>query len=146
MAHSEHLPIFKLAYGLCLYLDQVVSSFPRYHKYALGAELRECSRRLLRLVVRANSRRDRTATLYELRETAEELKVLLRLAFDSKAFQKMTSFEHAAAQIVEIAKQNEGWLKSQAPSSGEAGTTSPSEGYGQNRRAIPNGIARSGAP
>lgn len=114
MAQTEHLPIFKQAYDLCLHLDQVVRSFPRYHKYALGADVRDCARRVLRLIVRANSRRDKTATLLELRETVEELKVLLPLAFDSKAFQKMASFEHAAAQAVAIAKQNEGWLKSQA--------------------------------
>ncbi len=146
MAQTEHLPIFKQAYDLCLYLDQVVRSFPRYHKYALGADVRDCARRLLRLIVRANSRRDKTATLLELRETVEELKVLLRLAFDSKAFQKMASFEHAAAQAVSIAKQNEGWLKSQAVPSGDRAAASQSEGYGQNRGAIPAGIARSSAP
>ncbi len=146
MAQTDHLPIFKQAYDLCLYLDQIVRTFPRYHKYALGADLRESARRVLRLVVRANTRRDKTATLLELRETVEELKVLLRLAFDSKAFQKMASFEHAAAHVVGIAKQNEGWLKSQAAPRGGRAASSQSEGYGQNRAAIPEGIADPGVP
>ncbi len=39
MAQAEHLPIYKRAYDLCLYLEQVVRGFWRYHKYALGADL-----------------------------------------------------------------------------------------------------------
>jgi len=38
MARSEHLPIYKAAYDLCLYLEQVVRGFSRYHKYGLGAD------------------------------------------------------------------------------------------------------------
>jgi DNA-binding transcriptional LysR family regulator len=59
----------------------------------------------------------------------EQLKVLLRLAHDVKAFAKASSFEHAVTLAVEIAKQNEGWLKSQH------------QGRGQNRRVILDEIA-----
>ena len=41
MAQTEHLPIYKAAYDLCLYLEQVVHGFSRYHKYSLGADLRD---------------------------------------------------------------------------------------------------------
>jgi hypothetical protein len=41
MAQTEHLPIYKAAYDLCLHLEQVVSRFGRAHRYGLGAELRE---------------------------------------------------------------------------------------------------------
>ena len=50
MARTEHLPIYKAAYDLCLWLEQVVRGCGRYHKYAIGSELREGSRRILRLV------------------------------------------------------------------------------------------------
>ena len=40
MAQAEHLPIYKASYDLCLYLEQVVRGFSRYHKYTLGADLR----------------------------------------------------------------------------------------------------------
>jgi hypothetical protein len=85
MAQTEHLPIYKASYDLCLYLEQVVRNFSRYHKYSLGADLREGARRVLRLVVRANARRDKAPVLLEVRETVEELKVLLRLGHDAKA-------------------------------------------------------------
>jgi hypothetical protein len=79
MAQTEHLPIYKASYDLCLYLEQVVAKFGRAHRYGLGAELREGARRVLRLVVRANARRDKAPVLLELREAVEELKVLCRL-------------------------------------------------------------------
>ena len=135
MAQSEHLPIYKRSYDLCLYLEQVVRNFSRYHKYSLGADLRDGARCVLKLVVRANSRRhDRASVLLQLREELEELKVLLRLGQDVKAFPNFNSFEHAITQVVEIAKQNEGWLKSQR------------QGHGQSRRVMPEGLAVPSAP
>jgi hypothetical protein len=62
MAHTEHLPIYKSTYDLCLYLEQVVHGFSRYHKYSLGSDLRDTGRRLLKLVVRANARHDGVAS------------------------------------------------------------------------------------
>jgi tRNA A37 threonylcarbamoyladenosine synthetase subunit TsaC/SUA5/YrdC len=112
MAQTEHLPFTKQPM-LCLYLEPVVHTFSRYHKYALGADRRDSARRAVRLVVRANARRDKAPVLLELREL-EELKVLLRLGQDVKAFANFNAFEHAITQVVEIAKQNEGWLKYQS--------------------------------
>jgi len=134
MAHTEHLPIYKTAYDLCLYLGQIVRNFSRHHKYTLGADLRDTSRRALKLVVRANARREKVPVLLELREELEELKVLLRLGQDVKAFANFQAFEHAIGQVVKIAKQNEGWLKSQR------------QGHGQNRRAMPETLTASSVP
>ena len=47
MAQAEHLPIYKAAYDLCLYLEQVVRRFSCYHKYTLGTDLRDGARRVL---------------------------------------------------------------------------------------------------
>ena len=81
MAQTEHLPIYKSACDLCLYFEQVVRNFSRYHKYSIVADLRNSAREVLKLVVRANSRRDKSPILLNLRE---ELKVLLRLCHDVK--------------------------------------------------------------
>ena len=134
MAQAEHLPIYKRAYDLCLYCERIVRNFSRYHKYSLGADLRDGARRVLKLVVRANSRRDKAPLLLELREEVEQLKVLLRLGQDLKAFANFNSFEHAIELVVEIAKQNEGWLKSQR------------QGHGQNLRVMPAGLTAPSAP
>jgi hypothetical protein len=132
MARSEHLPIYKRSYDLCLYLEQVVAGFPRYHRYAIGADLRDGARRVLRGVVRANSAPDKAPLLRELRLTIEELKVLCRLACDLKAFASLRAFEHSVGMVVEIAKQNEGWLKSQD--------------QGRSRPAMPERLAGPGVP
>jgi len=63
MAQTDHLPIYKVTYDLCLHIEQAVRKFPRYEKYAVGTDLREGARRVLKLVVRANTRRDRVPTL-----------------------------------------------------------------------------------
>ena len=57
MARTEHLPIYKQAYDLCLYIEQVVRGFARYDKYTIGTDLRDTARRMLKLLVRANARR-----------------------------------------------------------------------------------------
>ena len=134
MAQSDHLPIYKRGYELCLYMEQVVRGFSRSNKYGLGDELRAGARRALSLVVRANSRREREPVLLALREELEALKVGLRLAHDLKAFANFKSFEHAISLVVDMAKQNEGWLKSQQ------------FGPGPNRRAMPERPAAPSAP
>lgn len=95
MAHTEHLPLYKAAsprYGLRPTRGNRAPTTPssakrvprernfsRYHEYAIGTHLREGALRVLRLVVRANSRVDKLPVLLRLREELEELKVLLRL-------------------------------------------------------------------
>ena len=72
--------------------------------------------------------------LLELREEVEQLKVILRLCQDVEAFANFKAFENAIGKAVEIAKQNEGWLKQQR------------QGHGQNRRAMPEGPVAPGVP
>jgi len=125
MARNEHLPIYKSSYDLCLYLDRIVRNFSRYHKYTLGTHLREGALRVLRLVTRANARSDKAPVLLRMREELEELKVLLRLCRDAKAFANFNSFQHSIELVTEIAKQNEGWLKSQRQSRGRSRPVMP---------------------
>ena len=134
MAQAAHLPIYKASYDLCLYMEQIVRSFSRYHKYTLGSDLRDGARRVLKLVARANTRRDKLPLLLELREEVEQLKVVLRWCQDVKAFASFKAFENAIGKAVEIATQNEGWWKHQR------------QGHGQNRRAMPEGPAALGVP
>ena len=96
MARFEHLPIYKQAYDLCLHLEKVVQGFSRYHKYAIGTDLRDTSRQVLKLIVRANARADRREVLLRIREEIEQLKVLLRLAHDVHAFARLGAYELAA--------------------------------------------------
>ena len=112
MAYYENLPIYKAIYDLALHFEKVVAGFSRYNKYTLGTELRDLSRSVLKLVVQANSARNKVNYLLQLRESLEVLKVVLRLCKDVKAFKSFKAYEYAATCVVGIARQNEGWLKS----------------------------------
>ncbi len=111
MARYEHLPIYKQAYDLTLYFEKIVRNFSRYHKYTVGAELRQISREILRLIRQANDAEDKAPGLLLCRDRLEDLKITIRLCKDLKAFANFNSFQHSINQVAELCKQNEGWLK-----------------------------------
>lgn len=113
MAKYEHLPIYKKAFDLTLYFEKVVTNFSRYHKYTLGTDLRNLSREILKMIIRANNRNVKKEILLTIREKLEELKVILRICREVRTFNSFDSFSYAIGCVVEISKQNEGWLKSQ---------------------------------
>ena len=68
----EHLPIYKKAFDLAVHFEKVATGFSRYHKYTLATELRNRSREIVLLIIRANSSRDKTPHLMQLRNDLEE--------------------------------------------------------------------------
>ena len=72
------------------------------------------------MIAEANSTRDRSALLIELRNTLERLKIHLILAKEVQAFNRARTFYQATEMAVAVSRQNEGWLKSMA------GKSSPS--------------------
>lgn len=84
-------------------------------------------------MVRANARSDKTPVLLELHEEVEELKAMIRLCHDAKGFAGIAAFEHVGRLVVNVARQNEGWLRS-AQARGSTDAQQPNdEGRGQNR-------------
>ncbi len=112
MAKYEHLPIYKKAMDLAVYIENAVRGFSRYHKYSIGADLRNLSRRVVTLIISANSREDKFTALMLLRDTIEELKVVIRICKEVKAFRSFTAFQNAAESVVNLGRQTEGWIKS----------------------------------
>ncbi len=113
MARYDHLPIYRAAFDLTVHIEKIVRQFSRYHKYTLGTELRACSRNALRRIITANSQHGvaRKETLLCLRQELEWFKVLTRLCHESDAFTTTKAYLYVSEQIVNLAKQNEGWLK-----------------------------------
>ena len=112
MARYEHLPIYKKAMDLAVYIENAVKGFSRYHKYSIGADLRNLTRRVVTLIISANSKEDRLAELLTLRDTIEELKVVIRICKEIKAFRSFTSYQNAAESAVDLSRQSEGWIRS----------------------------------
>lgn len=117
MAQYEHLPIYKKAFDMTIYIENAVRGFSRYHKYTLGTDLRDISRSVVRLVVRANSERERLATLVQLRDTIEEMKVTVRVCKEVKAFKNFNTFKYMMEEVISLGRQSEGWIKSCASKS-----------------------------
>ena len=114
MAQYEHLPIYKHALTLSVYIERIVQGFSRYHKYNNGSELRVLARNNIKLIIRANSEiENRAFYLTELRVNNEDLKVCLRICKEMNAFKNLNSFVHAVELVILLARQNEDWLKSQ---------------------------------
>jgi hypothetical protein len=129
MAQYEHLPIYKKAFDLTVYFEKIVRNFSRYHKYSLGTELRQLSHEVVRQIVRANNATEKASHLEKLRELLEDLKITLRIAKEEKAFANFDSFHYSVNQVVDLCRQNEGWLKS-AKTSGRPESLSPPKGPG----------------
>ena len=66
MARYEHLPIYKKAMTLAIYLQDAVRQFSRYDKYTIGSDLRDLSRKIIFLIIRANSVFEKEPDLREL--------------------------------------------------------------------------------
>lgn len=113
MARYEHLPIYKKALDLTIYFEEIVRRFSRYQKYTLGTELRVKSREIVELIIKANSIREKLPMLLDLRDKLEGLKVLVRICKEVKAFHNFNSFEYAITMLVELSRQNEGWMRGQ---------------------------------
>ncbi len=112
MARYEHLPIYKKAMDLAVYIENAVRGFSRYHKYSIGADLRHLSRKVVTLIISANSREDMLVELLTLRDRIEELKVVINICKEVKAFRSFTAFQTAAEAAVDLGRQSEGWIKS----------------------------------
>jgi len=113
MRFHENLPIYKKALDLAIYIETIVRGFPRYHKYTIGADLRNSSRKTLLLIARANSVKDKKECLLEVRDNIEEIKTLIRISRELKVFRSFKSFECIARLTMDVARQCEGWLRSQ---------------------------------
>ena len=112
MAKYEHLPIYKKAMELSLYLQNIVRNFSRYNKYTIGSELRDLSRQIILLIIRGKLPQDKKEHLRELVEQCEMMKTALFFAKEAKAFQNFKNFQQASILAVSLCRQSEGWLQS----------------------------------
>jgi hypothetical protein len=113
MARYEHLPIYKAAMDMAVFMENQVRNMSRYNKYAIGAELRKRALGALSFVVRANSTFNKIEPLTELRVILEEMRQLLFLGKETKALASFNMYKESMERLENLSRQNEGWLKSQ---------------------------------
>lgn len=112
MARYEHLPIWHAAMKLSVGIGRAVAQFSRYHKYALGAELRRGAQATLGRIVRAaRASTQRVAELESLVVAVEHLKGQLTLARELRCRSSFTVWAELAEMAVGFGKQSEGWFQ-----------------------------------
>ncbi len=89
----------------------MVAGFSRYHEYTLVIELRNKSREIVTLIVKANAAQDQQDQLLILREHLDELLIIVRIAKEARAFKNFKSFQYAIEQVVSGRRQNEAGSK-----------------------------------
>ena len=78
------MPIYRDALNLAVHFEKIVAGFTCYHKYTLGTELRNASRKAVTLIIQANNQHDKQQALTELRDHLEELLLLVRIAREAQ--------------------------------------------------------------
>ena len=99
-SYYEALPIFRAAMDCAVRVDAAVQKFPKGHKYTLGARLRNTTADIVLDVARANRREGRAEALATLTDRVEELKLLLNLGKEVKAFWSLDSYAQVVNQVV----------------------------------------------
>src|SRR5580765_1818278 len=109
-------PIVKLAERLLVEIEQAVRRFPRYHKYAVGAEMRTQAMRVCRLAHRAwRDRQRQSEWLSRLVWAVDDLKLNLQLGSRVKAFASFAQFEMLARLVSDLGKKPGAWQKQNPP-------------------------------
>lgn len=112
MKHMRQLPIWRDANRLLLAIEQAVRHFPRYHKYALGSDLRRQAMGICRLILRAYNEQDKPLPqVRRLVLAVDDLKCQIQLAKELRAFRHFKEFQDIAELAVQLGRQSGGWRR-----------------------------------
>lgn len=78
----QKLILYQKIYDFLLYLYPVIAKFPKYEKFTLQTQIKNCVLDLERCIIKANKSTTKKSYLYEADVLIEELKTLIRLAHD----------------------------------------------------------------
>jgi hypothetical protein len=97
---------------LVVYVETIVKGFDKYHRYTMGAELRDRARAVLFGIQKANMSRDRSQELIDLRDKCEEFKMTVAVAQEIRAFKSFKQFEQSSRLSYTVCRQAQAWLNS----------------------------------
>jgi len=110
--NNQNFPIFRSALELCVYIETIVKSFDKYHKYTIGEDMWKFSKDMLFIINPVGFVKDKTRVLTKLRDRCEDMKMLLLIAKELKAFKSFKQFEYSSKLSVDVCKQSQAWLGS----------------------------------
>lgn len=114
MAQYSHLPIYNKAFAILRELYIRVPKFGKQYKYFLGGELLKNCAEITRIIIKANSERDkerRSQLIEYLCLTIEMMITNLRIANELRQLGGQKSYLFLCEMMVDLSKQAEGWKK-----------------------------------
>ena len=109
---GNNTPLWRDAQRLLVLVEDAVRRFPRYHKYTIGSDLRRQAMLVCRLVNRAwRDQEGRVRHVQQLVMAVDELKLLLQLGKEVRAFAGFGQFQQLAELSVDLGKQSGGWRR-----------------------------------
>ena len=113
--------MIKACERLLVELEQAVRQFPRYHRYAVGADLRKAAQATYCTANRAwRDQAGRPQWVDRLVWQVDEIKMHLQVAKLVGALASFRQFEHLARQVEGLGAQVGGWRRQLHPSAQNA--------------------------
>ena len=103
-------PLFCKLYGIAAWLIGRVQGFPKVTRFSLGGRIVENVLIILEDVTRAQFRKRKLDLLIACNERLDVLRVLLRLAHESKGL-SFRQYEFVTAELHEAGRMLGGWIK-----------------------------------
>lgn len=106
----DKLILSQKIYDFLLYIYPVIAGFPKYEKFTLQTQIKNCIIDLARIILKANKSTTKKSLLYEADVLLEELRLLIRLAHDLR-YINPHRYETICKKISEIGSLLGGLIK-----------------------------------
>ena len=110
MGRYNEFPVYKASYDLLLEIFRFTKNISKEFKYTVGESLKKETTKLITLIYRANSKKDKYDVIQEARERIEIIRLFIRLMKDLKQI-SIKRFVLVNKQIENVSKQLTGWQK-----------------------------------
>lgn len=106
------LKILQKTYNMAIYGHTCLKQFPKDEKHVMAADIRRSMYRLLRLIIRANKRRNKRKCLDAMDEELDVLRIAIRLAAEEELrYLSLKKYENWVKMLSEIGRMLGGWMK-----------------------------------
>ncbi len=117
----DKLILFQKVYDFLLYIYPVIAKFPKYEKFTLQTQFKNCVVDMARKIIKANQSTTKKSHLYEADVLLEELKMLIRLSHDLR-YINPHQYGVIGGKVAEIGRLLGGMIKHVQGDSGRAGS------------------------
>jgi len=104
------IPIFTKFYDFYKELSATIILFPKHKKYTLGQTLDNTTLKIIRFIVSIPQNNNRVALLKKINTELEILKILLRLAKDTKTIPEK-KYITLSSDLQEMGRMTGGWIR-----------------------------------